>query len=81
MSLDLDLCCFSRLFANPTAMELSTWTGVGGCSCPISFNVFHSATVVLVLLNMAPHSASAAEDSVLPMMVAVFRITPFPTSG
>jgi hypothetical protein len=63
MFIDLDLCCFSVMFVNPTAMELSTWTGVGGCSCPISFNVLRRATAILVLLNIAPHSASAADAS------------------
>jgi hypothetical protein len=43
--------------------------------------VLRSATAVLVLLNMAPHSASAAEESVLPMMVAVFKIAQLPSSG
>jgi hypothetical protein len=54
---------------------------IGGCLWPISSRVLRRATAVFMLLNMAPHLASAAEASVLHMMVAVLRMALFPASG
>jgi hypothetical protein len=53
----------------------------GGCGCPISASVILSGTPSLALLKSAPHSASAAEDMTLRMMVDVTSRGPFPTSG
>jgi hypothetical protein len=79
--MDLDLRCRICLLANPWVVELSTCTGVGGWGCPISASVLRNATPSFVLLNSAPHSASAAEDITLRMMMDVVRIAPLLTSG
>jgi hypothetical protein len=81
MSMDLDHCLIRRLFAKPTAIDFWSWTGVGGCACPIFANVLRSATAVIVLLDMATPSASGAAASVLCMIVDVLRMAPFRTSG
>jgi hypothetical protein len=44
------------------AVELSIWTGVGGCLCPSSSNVVRIGTAILALINSPPSSASAAND-------------------
>ena len=76
MSIDFDFCCLICLLENPTAVELSTSHGVGGCSCPISCSVVRRETASFVLLNRAPHSASAADSMTLRMMVDVLSMAP-----
>ena len=44
------------------AAELSVWSGVGGCGCPISISVFLMGTALRAFMYMAPISASAADD-------------------
>lgn len=51
------------------------------CGWPISPSVILRGTPSLVLLKRAPHSASAAEDMMLHMLVDVTRRGPFPMSG
>ena len=50
------------VLTTPPAVELSTWTGDGGCGCPVSSNMFLMCTASLALMNSAPSSASAADD-------------------
>jgi len=61
ISIDLDLCHFTVLFAMPTAVELSQCIGVGGWGCPISLSVSRKIVACLQLRNNAPSSASAAD--------------------
>ncbi len=81
MSMDFDFCCLICLFANPYAVELSTWIGVGGCGWPISSNVVCRGTASVVFSKTAPHSASAAEDMTLRMILDLLRMAPLPRSG
>ena len=50
------------LFDTPIAVLLSTCIGVVVCLCPISSNAFLAGMSSLVLMYIAPNSASAAED-------------------
>ena len=74
--MDFDFCCLICLLENPTAVELLTLHGVGGCLCPISSSVVRMETASFVLLNSAPHSASATNAMTLRMMVEVLRMAP-----
>ena len=49
------------LFANPSAVELSTWIGDLGCVHPISVNALRSGTISCAQLKSAAVSASPAE--------------------
>ena len=49
----------------PTSVELSTWIGVGPCGHPISFSVVRICMASWALINMVPHSASAADAIML----------------
>jgi len=61
ISIDLDLCHFTVLFAMPTAVELSQCIGIGGWGCPISSSVSQKNVACLQLRNNAPSSASVAD--------------------
>ena len=49
------------LFANPSAVELSTWIGDLGCVHPISVNALRSGTISCAQLKSVAVSASPAE--------------------
>ena len=49
------------LFANPSAVELSTWIGDFGCAHPISANALRSGTMSCAHLKSAAVSASPAD--------------------
>ena len=57
-------------------VELSVWMGVRGCGCPISLIVCRIDTAVLVLMNSAPNSASAADDITAFIICKIFNIAP-----
>ena len=59
----LDCRCLIVLFAMPQAVELSTWTGVGGCGCPISSKAVRNAVASFMLVNSPAVSASAADET------------------
>ena len=61
----LDIFCLMLWLAIPTAVELFTCMGVGGCGKFISIKVVRMGTASLVLRKRAPSSASADEDMML----------------
>ena len=65
MSIALDLRCLIVLVAMPNAVELSTWTGVGGWECPIYSSVMRMGTASWQFKNKAPNYASAADAMML----------------
>ena len=62
MSIALVLLGWMFLLATPTAVLLSTCMGVWGCLCLISSRVVRTGIASRALMNIAPTSASAAED-------------------
>ena len=71
-----DLLALMVPHASPTAVELSTVIGVGGCSHCISSNAMHWITPSFILVKRAAASASEAADMTLANMPVVFRIGP-----
>ena len=67
--------------ARPTAVELSTKTGVGGWGWPSSSRVVRRGVASLVLWKRAPNSASAAEERTIFIMAARLRTAPLRMSG
>ncbi len=61
ISIDLDICHFTVLFAMPTVVELLQCIGVGGWGCSIFLSVSQKIVACLPLRNNAPSSASAAD--------------------
>ena len=59
----LDRRCLIVLLAMPQAVELSTWTGVGGCGCPISSKAVRKAVAFFMLVIKPAVSASAADET------------------
>ena len=60
----------TRELMMPSAVELSVWTGVGGCGWPISSRIFLSSTPFRAFVYRDPISASAADDMTALMMDA-----------
>ena len=65
----------------PTAVVLSTCTGVGGCGCPNSFNISLMTFASWALRNRAPSSASAADAATSFSIEHVVKIFPFNLIG
>ena len=76
MSIAFVLLGWILLLATPTAVLLSICMGVLGCLWPISSRVFLAGTASLALMNIAPSSASAADDMTDLMMWAMFSTAP-----
>ena len=64
------------LLITPSAVVLLVWIGVCGWGWPISLSICRRWTASFALINIAPSSASAAEDVNALMMVAIVRIVP-----
>ena len=77
MSIALDLRCLIVPVAIPNAVELSTWTGVGGWECPISSSVIRMGTASWQFKNKAPNSASAADAMMLRSILHPTYTMPF----
>ena len=60
---DLDFFGIKVELVTPTAVELSDWSGLGGCFHPISVRVFQRGTISLAVKNRAVISASAADET------------------
>ena len=58
----------------PTAVELSGWSGDGGCSHPISYRVFLSGTISFAVKNSVVISASAADNTTYFMICAMVSV-------
>ena len=63
------------LVITPCAVELSVFTGVGGCGRCISSSVSQDKTATFALIKRPPSSDSAAEDITALMICAMFRIS------
>ena len=81
ISIDLDRCLFTVLFAMPTAVELSQCIGVGGWGCPISSSVSQKIVACLQLRNNAPSSASAADATTNRKIAHNVKNAPFNLMG
>ena len=68
MSIDFDRFCLMVLFANPTAVVLSTCMRVGDWGCPSFFRVVQIGKVSLAFIKVAPISASADKDMTVLMI-------------
>ena len=75
--MDLVTFCLMVLLMIPSAVELSLIISVACCGWTISVRVVLSASIYLELQNNASHSASAADDIILLMMVNMTIISPF----
>ena len=64
------------MVANPSAVVLSVWAGVGGCLCPIAISIVRASIIFLELVNSAPISASVAEDIACFSICALMRTAP-----
>ena len=65
------------LFTIPTAVVLSTCTGVGGCGWPNSSSISLSILASWALRKSAPNSASAADAATSLKIAQVMWILPF----
>ena len=81
ISIDLDLCRFTVLFAKPTAVELSQCIGIGGWGCPISSSVSQKIVACLQLRNNAPSYASAADATTNRKIAHNVKNAPFNLMG
>ena len=74
----MTLSAFARilLVSRPCAVELSVWMGVHVCGWPNSSSVLRIDTTTLVLMNSAPSSASAAEDTIAPIICNMLSTVP-----
>ena len=61
MSMDLDRFCFKLFWAKFTAVVLSTWMGVGGCTWPRNLRACRNGMASFALSKVAAISVSAAE--------------------
>ena len=61
---------------NPTALELSVWTGDCGCGHPISISVLRNGTISRAVKYSAESSASAADAITNLMVMDSVRIGP-----
>ncbi len=61
ISMARERCLLTVLFAMPTAVELSQFTGIAGCGWPSYSSVTRKIAACLQLRKRAPSSASAAE--------------------
>ena len=68
MSIAFDRFCLMVLFANPTAVVLSTCMEVGGWGFPSYSRVVRIGKAYLAFRKVAPISASAAEDITILMI-------------
>ena len=68
MSIAFDCVCLIVLFANRTAVLLSTCMGVGGWGCLSSLRVVKIGEAYLAFRKLAPISASATEDMTVLMI-------------
>ena len=64
------------LLMYPSAVVLSSCTGVGGCGWPISHSVTRIGTASLALMKAADTSASTAEVTTDEMIFAMLRTAP-----
>ena len=61
ISHDFERFCLIFLLANPTAVALSVFKGVGGCGWSNASKIILISAANCPFLNNPPHSASAAD--------------------
>ena len=76
MSVDLVARGVRFFITKPRAVMLSVQIGVGGCTWPISSAVVRTGMSCRELMNRAPISASAADDTTELMIWAMFNTAP-----
>ena len=76
MSMDLVRFGCILLLMTPSAVELSVWTGIIECLCPISFSIILMYTAYRAMMYRAPILASAADAITFFMICAMARIAP-----
>ena len=64
------------LLVMPHAMEIPTWTGVGGSGWPISCNIVQSMVPSFMFINSPAVSSSAAEDRTMHIILMRLRMAP-----
>ena len=69
--------CFIVPLIITSAVELSVTISVDYCGCHISIRIVLSASSYLALYNNSLHSASAADNIMLLMIVDMAIISPF----
>jgi hypothetical protein len=72
------LCLFGWILwlISPSAIKLSVWIGVHGCRWPILVSICHRYATSFAFKYSAPSSASAADDIIASIIVAMVRIAP-----
>ena len=81
ISILLNLCLFTVLFAMPVAVALSQWIGVGGCEYPSYRNVSLMILDYFLFRNSAPSSASASDATINLSIWHSVNITPLRCMG
>jgi hypothetical protein len=76
MLIAFNACYFTVPLMMPLAVELSVWSGVAGCSWPISVRVVRRTVASFAFRNKMPGPASAAEDMTLRRILAILRMGP-----
>ena len=76
MSIAFVLFGWTFLFTTPSAIELSVWSGVGDCLCPISLRMMRMYTASRATMYSAAKSASVAEDMTCLMICAMLSTAP-----
>ena len=76
MSINLSPLLEMLLVTTPSAVVLSFFIGVGGCSWPIVSNAWRAGIASLQLMKRAPNSASAAEYMTAFMICEMLRTDP-----
>ena len=61
---------------NPSAIQLSVWSGVAGCLCPSSSRMMQMKTASQAMMYSAASLASVADAMMCLMMWAIFIMAP-----
>ena len=81
ISIFLNLCLFTVLFATPVDVELPQCIGVGGFGCPSSCNISLMILAYFALKNSAPSSTSADDAAINLSIWHNVNISPFRWTG
>jgi hypothetical protein len=76
MSMALVCLGCTLLLMTPSAIALSVYNGVGGCTCPSSSSMILIHTALQAIMYRPASSALVAEDITFLMMCAKFSIAP-----
>ncbi len=76
MSIALVCLGMNLPLTTPSAIELSVWSGVGGCLCPNSSRMILMYTASRAMMYNAANSASVADNMTCLMTWAMLRTAP-----